>query len=57
MAGETAAALAASSMVFRTEDPAYADRLLNAAKSLFNFANNNRGKYSDSLPETNGFYG
>uniref|UniRef100_A0A0E0LQL6 Endoglucanase n=1 Tax=Oryza punctata TaxID=4537 RepID=A0A0E0LQL6_ORYPU len=49
VAGETAAALAASSMVFRRTDPAYSARLLHAAMQVFDFADRHRGSYSDSL--------
>ncbi|MCY9555681.1 glycoside hydrolase family 9 protein, partial [Paenibacillus apiarius] len=38
LAGETAAAMAASSMVFRSTDAAYADKLLGHAKQLYTFA-------------------
>lgn len=50
LAGETAAALAAASMAFRPVDPAYADTLLGTAVELFQFANQYRGLYSDSVP-------
>ncbi|XP_037456659.1 endoglucanase 19-like [Triticum dicoccoides] len=49
VAGETAAALAASSIAFRRSDPAYASRLLDAAMEVFDFADRHRGSYSDSL--------
>ncbi|KAG9442928.1 hypothetical protein H6P81_018782 [Aristolochia fimbriata] len=48
VAGETAAALAASSMVFRSRDPPYAQRLLENAIQAFEFADNYRGAYSDN---------
>src|SRR3954454_9494669 len=38
LAGETAAAMAASSMVFRPTDPTYANTLLTHAKQLYTFA-------------------
>ena len=38
LAGETAAAMAASSIVFRPDRPAYADTLLTHAKQLYTFA-------------------
>ncbi|MEM7489165.1 MAG: glycoside hydrolase family 9 protein [Pseudomonadota bacterium] len=57
VAGETAAALAASAMFFRERgDDAYADRLLGQAETLFAFAETYQGKYSDSVPEANPFY-
>ncbi|KAM3256166.1 hypothetical protein ACQJBY_048968 [Aegilops geniculata] len=49
VAGETAAALAAASLVFRARDPAYSSRLLRAARQVFDFADRYRGSYSDSL--------
>lgn len=56
LAGEAAAALAAASIVFRATDAAYADRLLQHATQLFNFADTYRGKYSDSIPDAAKFY-
>ncbi|XP_024315721.1 endoglucanase 19 isoform X2 [Brachypodium distachyon] len=49
VAGETAAALAASSVAFRRADPAYSARLLRAAMDVFDLADRHRGSYSDSL--------
>lgn len=49
VAGETAAALAAASMVFRKSDPSYARLLLKTAKNVMQFAMQYRGTYSDSL--------
>ncbi|KAJ8625345.1 hypothetical protein MRB53_033875 [Persea americana] len=49
VAGETAAALAAASMVFRKVDPNYAKLLLRTAKNVMDFAIRYRGAYSDSL--------
>ena len=64
LAGEVAAAMAASSLVFKkyaeeyghTEYANYADTLLDHAKTLFDFADTYRGKYSDSVPEASDFY-
>ena len=57
VAGETAAAFAASSIFFREQgDGAYADRLLGQAEKLFDFAETYQGKYSDSVPEANPYY-
>ena len=56
LAAETAAALAAASIVFRPTDVAYADRLLDNAKQLYAFADDHRGRYSDSIPEVQDFY-
>nr|KYP42412.1 Endoglucanase 24 [Cajanus cajan] len=48
VAGETAAALAAASMAFRSSDPGYAETLLRNAITAFEFADNYRGAYSDN---------
>uniref|UniRef100_A0A0D9XFY0 Endoglucanase n=1 Tax=Leersia perrieri TaxID=77586 RepID=A0A0D9XFY0_9ORYZ len=47
VAGETAAALAAASIVFRDADPEYAARLLAGARRAFEFADKFRGAFSD----------
>ncbi|KAL7227929.1 hypothetical protein ACSBR1_022746 [Camellia fascicularis] len=49
VAGETAAALAAASMVFRKVDPKYSRLLLRTAQNVMEFAMQYRGAYSDSL--------
>ncbi|XP_068661203.1 endoglucanase 8-like [Aristolochia californica] len=49
VAGETAAALAAASIVFRSRDTAYSRFLLNRAVRVFEFADKHRGAYSSSL--------
>lgn len=49
VAGETAAALAAASIVFKKVDPSYSRLLLATAKSVMQFAMQHRGAYSDSL--------
>nr|AAK12339.1 cellulase [Coptotermes acinaciformis] len=56
LAGETAAALAAASIVFKGVDSSYSDNLLAHAKQLFDFADNYRGKYSDSITQASNFY-
>ncbi|GFG41057.1 hypothetical protein Cfor_04533 [Coptotermes formosanus] len=56
LAAETAAALAAASIVFKDVDPSYSSELLTHAKQLFDFANNYRGKYSDSIREATPSY-
>lgn len=48
VAGETAAALAASSMAFRSSDPGYAETLLRTATRVFEYADQYRGAYSDN---------
>ncbi|KAL7132284.1 hypothetical protein ABFS83_12G062600 [Erythranthe nasuta] len=49
VAGETAAALAAASIVFRSRNPAYSRLLLDRAIKVFEFADRHRGAYSSSL--------
>ncbi|WJX61811.1 cellulase [Trifolium repens] len=49
VSAEIAAALAASSIVFRNIDHRYSKALLIRAKLVFNFANNHRGSYNDSI--------
>ncbi|PON99895.1 Glycoside hydrolase [Trema orientale] len=48
VAGETAAALAASSMAFRSYDPGYSETLIRNAVKAFEYADSNRGAYSDN---------
>jgi hypothetical protein len=56
LAGETAAALAAASIVFRPTDAAYADKLLAHARQLYDFADRYRGKYTDCIRDAQAFY-
>ncbi|ESR34937.1 Endoglucanase 4 [Citrus sinensis] len=49
VSAEIAAALAASSIVFRSTDSTYAVKLLNRAKTVFVFADRYRGSYNDYL--------
>ncbi len=56
LAGESAAAMAAASMLFRSSDSAYADTLLAHARTLFDFADTYRGKYSDSITDAATYY-
>ena len=51
LAGETAAALAAASIIFRSSDEIYADELLNNAEQLYEFAETYQGVYSDSITQ------
>ncbi|OEK08286.1 hypothetical protein A8C32_02185 [Flavivirga aquatica] len=55
LAGETAAALAAASIVFE-DDPAYSNLLKRHAIELYNFADSYRGKYSDAITDVGGYY-
>ncbi|XP_042486014.1 endoglucanase 16-like [Macadamia integrifolia] len=50
IAGETSAALAASSIAFRGVDRAYARSLLNKAKLLFEFARTHKGTFDGECP-------
>jgi Ca2+-binding RTX toxin-like protein len=64
VAGESAAALAAASILFRATDVNYANKLLENAKQLFAFAKDadpnkageQRGIYSDSIADAKEFY-
>lgn len=56
LAAETAATLAAASILFRETDTAYADELLANAKQLYTFADTYRGRYSDSITEASNYY-
>lgn len=56
LAGETAAAMAAASIVFKTDDPSYSATLLSHAIQLYNFADNYRGKYSSAITDAAGYY-
>jgi endoglucanase len=57
LAGETSAAMASSSILFRQYgDTEYADLLVDKAEKLFDFANSYRGKYSDCLKAASPFY-
>ncbi|CAN6481776.1 unnamed protein product [Victoria cruziana] len=56
LAGETAAALAAASLAFQAYDSQYSARLLLHAKQLFEFADQFRGSYDDSVPSVKDFY-
>ncbi|XP_067947684.1 uncharacterized protein [Watersipora subatra] len=54
--GETAAALAAGSILFRTSDPDYSNHLLKNATSLYQLAKSNEDTYNTALPEGAEFY-
>ncbi len=56
LAATTAAALAASSMIFLTTDQTYAQQLLEHAVELYQFADKFRGRYSDCITAARGFY-
>ncbi|CAG2224740.1 E3.2.1.4 [Mytilus edulis] len=56
-AGNTVAALAIGAVVFKEKDAGYSAKLLEAAKSLYEFAKSNPGIYSNSVPQAKAFYG
>ncbi|KAE9603535.1 putative cellulase [Lupinus albus] len=56
VAAETAAAMASASLVFKKIDSTYSSTLLKHAKQLFTFADNNRGSYSENIPEIATYY-
>lgn len=56
LAAETAAAMAAASIVFRSSDKRYSMKLLQHAEDLYEFADKYRGVYSDSIPNAASFY-
>ncbi|XP_071914259.1 endoglucanase 11-like [Coffea arabica] len=55
-AGETAAAMAAASIVFRKVNPHYSHILLEHAQQLFEFGDKFRGKYDDSVDVVKKYY-
>lgn len=56
LAAETAAAMSASSMVFRQTDAAYANTLVSHARQLYTFADTVRRKYSECITDASGYY-
>lgn len=56
LAGETAAAMAAASIVFRRSNPHYAHLLLHHAQELFEFGDRHRGKYDGSVGVVKNYY-
>jgi endoglucanase len=56
LASETAAALTSAAMIFKSQDSAYADTLLNNARLLYDFAEQYQGKYSDSITDAQQYY-
>ncbi|KAL0306331.1 UNVERIFIED_CONTAM: Endoglucanase 11 [Sesamum radiatum] len=56
VAAETAAAMAAASMVFRRTNPHYSHLLLEHAQQLFEFGEKYRGKYDKSIGGAKGYY-
>ncbi|CAN4109909.1 unnamed protein product [Withania somnifera] len=56
LAGETAAAMAAASIVFRKNNPHYSHLLLHHAQQLFEFGEKYRGKYDKSVGVVKNYY-
>lgn len=56
LAAETAAAMAASSMVFRPTDAAYANTLLSHARQLYTFAETVKRMYHECITDVTSFY-
>jgi len=56
VAGETAAALASSAIVLKSDDPTYAAKLITHAKQLYSFADTYRGAYSDCVTAASAYY-
>ncbi|MCU0155406.1 glycoside hydrolase family 9 protein [Bacillus safensis] len=56
VAAQTAAALAAGSIIFKETDASYAAKLLTHAKQLYAFADKYRGKYTDCVTNAQPFY-
>ena len=56
VAAETAASLAAASILFKEADSSYSATLLKHAIELYDFADNFRGKYTEACPNAQGFY-
>ncbi|KAH7428916.1 hypothetical protein KP509_09G023300 [Ceratopteris richardii] len=56
LAGETAAAMAAASIVFRHSRPSYSKLLVAHAEQLFQFADTHRGRYDSSMKVARMYY-
>jgi len=56
VAGETAAFLAAASILFKDEDPSYSAKLLKHSKEIYDFADTYRGDYTGAVPNVISFY-
>ncbi|OMO88856.1 Six-hairpin glycosidase-like protein [Corchorus capsularis] len=56
LAGETAAAMAAASIVFKKTNPHYSHLLLHHAQELFEFGDKYRGKYDGSVGVVKSYY-
>ena len=56
VAGETAASLAATSILFKNEDSVYSELCLKHAIEIYEFADTYRGDYTQSVPNVVSFY-
>jgi endoglucanase len=56
LVGQASAALASSSIVFKSADPKYSALLLSQAESLYSFANSYRGDYASCISSASNFY-
>src|SRR5882724_11651831 len=56
LVGETAAAMAAASILFKKTDPTYSATLLKHAKTLYTFADKHRDTYTTEISDAAGFY-
>jgi len=56
LVGQASAALAASSIAFKTADPKYSAALLSQAQSLFTFADTHLGDYANCITTAQNFY-
>jgi endoglucanase len=56
LAAETAAAMAAASIVFKASDVAYSAKLLTHARQLYAFADSKRQKYTECITDATNFY-
>ncbi|CAL9079295.1 unnamed protein product [Musa textilis] len=56
LAGETAAAMAAASIMFKKTNPRYSHLLLCHAQQLFEFGDKYRGRYHLSVPAAKSYY-
>ena len=56
VAGETAAAMAAASILFKDIDSDYSNLLLKHSKEIYDLADKYRGDYTTAVPSVQGFY-
>jgi endoglucanase len=56
LAGEAAAALAATSLAFKTTDPAFSTICLTHSQQLYSFADQYLGKYDAAISAAGGYY-